>query len=37
MITRAPDDEGKPSYPEVAKVRDGIIVVEPYLPNKYIY
>lgn len=37
IITISPDDEVKPSYPEVAKIKDGAIVVEPYLPNKYIY
>lgn len=36
IITRAPEDEAKPQYPEVAKVKDGVIIVEPYLPNKYI-
>lgn len=36
ILTIAPDDEVKPSYPEVAKIKDGAIVVEPYLPNKYI-
>lgn len=37
ILTVSPDDGVKPSYPEVAKIRDGYIVVEPYLPNKYIY
>ena len=37
ILTTSPDDGVKPSYPEVAKIRDGYIVVEPYLPNKYIY
>ncbi|MCQ2969848.1 MAG: septum site-determining protein MinC [Clostridium sp.] len=37
LITISPDDEIKPSYPEVARVKDGMIIVEPYLPNKYIY
>lgn len=37
IITIAPDDGNKPSYPEVAKIKDGSIVVEPYLQNKYIY
>ena len=37
IITIAPDGGEKPSYPEVAKIKDGSIVVEPYLPNKYIY
>ena len=37
IITISPDDGVKPSYPEVAKIKDGAIVVEPYLPNKYTY
>lgn len=37
IITISPDEGEKPSYPEVAKIKDGSIVVEPYLPNKYIY
>lgn len=37
ILTLSPDDGIKPSYPEVAKIKDGYIVVEPYLPNKYIY
>ncbi len=37
LITRSPEDGLKPQYPEVAKVKDGAIIVEPYLPNKYIY
>lgn len=37
IITIAPDDSEKPSYPEVAKIKDDTILVEPYLPNKYIY
>lgn len=37
IITRSPEDIEKPHYPEVAKVKDGAIIVEPYLPNKYIY
>ncbi|MCR6514198.1 septum site-determining protein MinC [Clostridium sp. LY3-2] len=32
----SPDSE-KPMYPEVAKIKNGMIIVEPYLPNKYIY
>lgn len=37
IVTISPEDGIKPSYPEVAKIKDGAIVVEPYLPNKYIY
>lgn len=37
VIAMSPDDIEKPSYPELAKIKDGSIIVEPYLPNKYIY
>ena len=37
VIAMSPDDIGKPSYPELARIKDGAIIVEPYLPNKYIY
>ena len=37
LIAMSPDDVEKPSYPELAKIKDGSIIVEPYLPNKYIY
>lgn len=37
ILTISPEDGIKPSYPEVAKIKDGYIIVEPYLPNKYIY
>lgn len=36
VITISPDGLEKPKYPEIAKVKDGIIIVEPYLANKYI-
>lgn len=36
VVTRSPEDEVKPKYPEVAKIKNGNIIVEPYLPNKYI-
>lgn len=36
IITRAPEDSEKPNYPEVARVKEESIIVEPYLPNKYI-
>lgn len=35
ILTISPDDAEKPSYPEVAKIKDNTIMVEPYLPNKY--
>ena len=37
IITISPDYFEKPKYPEVAKVKDDAIIVEPYLTNKYIY
>lgn len=37
VIAMSPDDALKPQYPELAKIKDGAIIVEPYLPNKYIY
>ncbi|WP_139905173.1 septum site-determining protein MinC [Clostridium thermarum] len=36
LVTRSPEDNLKPQFPEVAKIKDGSIVVEPYLPNKFI-
>lgn len=36
VISRSPEDEQKPSYPEIARIKDGIIIVEPYLPNKFL-
>ena len=36
LMAISPDDIDKPKYPELAKVKDGYIMVEPYLPNKYI-
>lgn len=36
VMTRSPEDNIKPRYPEVAKVKGDTIVVEPYLPNKFI-
>lgn len=36
VITRSPEDMEKPIYPELAKIKNGRIVVEPYLINKYI-
>ena len=37
LLAISPDDIEKPQYPELAKIKDGAIIVEPYLPNKYIY
>ncbi|QCH28733.1 Septum site-determining protein MinC [Clostridium tyrobutyricum] len=36
MVTRSPEDSIKPRYPEVARIRGNTIIVEPYLPNKFI-
>ena len=36
IITISPDNQ-KPRYPEVARIKDGEVIVEPYLTNKYIY
>lgn len=36
IMTRSPDDAIKPQYPEVAKIKDNTIIVEPYLFNKFI-
>lgn len=37
IIAISPEDLESPGYPEVAKLRDDSIIVEPYLANKYIY
>ena len=36
IATRSPEDSMKPQYPEIAKIKGDTIVVEPYLPNKFI-
>lgn len=36
IITISPDENIKPKYPEVARVKGESIIVEPYIPNKYI-
>jgi len=36
VITRSPEDNMKPKYPELARIKNGKIIVEPYLVNKYI-
>ncbi|GAA0718619.1 septum site-determining protein MinC [Clostridium malenominatum] len=36
VATRAPEESIKPQYPEVARIKGSTIVVEPYLPNKFI-
>lgn len=37
ILTISPEDAEKPRYPELAKLKDDAIIVEPYLPNKYTY
>jgi septum site-determining protein MinC len=35
VITRSPDgDVPKPKCPELARIKDGCIIIEPYAPNK---
>lgn len=36
VMTRSPEEDEKPYYPEVAKIKDDTIIVEPYLPNKFV-
>lgn len=36
IITRSPENDEKPFYPEVAKIKDDTIIVEPYIPNKFV-
>ena len=37
LITRAPDGEKiKPNCPELARIKDGYIIIESYMPNKLI-
>jgi septum site-determining protein MinC len=37
IISRSPDDKDeKPKIPEIAKIKDNSIIIEPYLPNKYL-
>ncbi|MEG0772348.1 septum site-determining protein MinC [Clostridium sp.] len=36
VITRSPEDNIRPQYPELARIKNGSIIVEPYLVNKYI-
>lgn len=35
-ISRPSEEEFKPSYPEVIKIKNGEIIIEPYLPNKFL-
>lgn len=36
VMTRAPEDDEKTFYAEVARIKDDTIIVEPYLPNKFV-
>ncbi len=36
LVTRSPEEEVKPKFPEVARIKEDYIIVEPYLPNKFI-
>ncbi|MHC6179035.1 septum site-determining protein MinC [Clostridium sp. JNZ X4-2] len=36
IVTRSPEDNIKPEYPEIARIKGNIIIVEPYLLNKYV-
>lgn len=35
-VTKAPENDERPDYPEVAKIKGNTIIVEPYSPDKYI-
>lgn len=35
VVTRAPEEDFSPKYPEVARLTENRIIVEPYVPNKY--
>ena len=36
IVTRSPEGGSKPEYPELAKIKENMIVVEPYLFNRFI-
>ena len=36
IVTRSPEGANKPQYPEIARIKENMIVVEPYLFNKFI-
>ena len=36
IVTRSPEGATKPQYPEIARIKENMIVVEPYLFNKFI-
>lgn len=36
IITRAPEEDERPSYAEVARIKDDMIIVEPYSPEKFL-
>lgn len=35
IMTRSPEEDEKTYYPELARIKDNIIIVEPYVPNKF--
>lgn len=35
-MTKAPENDEKPDYPEVAKIKGNTIIVEPYSPDKFL-
>lgn len=37
VLTISPDEFERSGYPELAKLKDGEMIIEPYLPNKYAY
>lgn len=38
LIARSPDSyDEKPKIPEIARIKDGAIIIEPYLPNKHVW
>jgi len=36
IVTRSPEGGTKPQFPEIAKIKENMIVVEPYLYNRFI-
>ncbi|SHJ47093.1 septum site-determining protein MinC [Hathewaya proteolytica DSM 3090] len=36
IITRAPEEDERPSYAEVARIKNDMIIVEPYSPEKFL-
>lgn len=36
IITRSPEDAAKPLYAEIARIKNDMIIVEPYSPEKFL-